>query len=81
MGNLKIDRVPFLAIQYRTCLQHRLTTTHLTQSWVGINVNDAQKLTALEERNNLLIAQLNEQIRKLSPADKIRFNELIADCV
>lgn len=81
MGKSSIDRVPFLATQYRTCIQHRKTTTHLKQSWMGISSNDANTLKQLSEKNDLLFLRLNEQIRKLNQTDKARFNELIADCV
>lgn len=81
MGNLRIDRVPFLATQYRTCIEHRKTTAHLVQSWVSISKRDADTLTTLISKNDLMFAQLNAQIDKLPPEDKARFDKLVADCV
>lgn len=76
-----IDRVPFLATQYRTCIQHRKTTAHLAQSWVSMSKHDVDTLTMLNSKNDLMFAQLNAQIDKLLPEDKERFDKLVADCV
>ena len=76
-----IDRVPFLVTQYRTCKCHRETTAHLKQSWLSISTKDANKLMELDRKNDLLFAQLEEQLSKLSPSDKERFDKLVTDCV
>lgn len=81
MRNRRIDRVPFLATQYRTCIEHRKTTARLEQSWVSISKSDADTLSTLTSKNDLMFAQLNAQIDKLSPEDKARFDKLVADCV
>lgn len=81
MRTRHIDRVAFLATQYRTCVEHRKTTAHLAQSWVSISKHDADTLVALNSKNNLMFAQLNAQIDKLLPEDKNRFDKLVADCV